>query len=144
MQKRGRKSAASLAVVAGFAPRRPDPPGDLTTEQAEVWRAVVARLPADWFPAETHALLAVYCRHAVTLRMLSVELDGWDMKWTRGDEGDEGLKRLGRLTAMRERESRAMIAAARCLRLTPAARMRPEAAGRAARDAGEGGKRPWE
>lgn len=142
--KRGRKSSAELAVVAGFGPRRPEPPAELTADQAAEWQAVVARLPADWFPAETHALLAAYCRHVVTLRMLSGELDAWRMEWTRGEAGDEGLKRLDRLTAMRERESRAMIAAARALRLTKTSQVRPEAAGRMARDAGEGRRKPWE
>jgi hypothetical protein len=42
---------------------RPEPPEDLTEEQAAEWSAVVDRLPADWFPRETHGLLARYCRH---------------------------------------------------------------------------------
>jgi len=53
MGARGRKSAASGELVAVSAVQvmaRPDAPYDLTDEQADEWRSVVDRLPADWFP----------------------------------------------------------------------------------------------
>jgi len=28
----------------------------------ETWRRIVSRLPADWFPVETHPILTQYCR----------------------------------------------------------------------------------
>jgi hypothetical protein len=43
----------------------------LTDEQATEWWAVVNRLPADWFPRETHALLIQYCRHVVSARRVA-------------------------------------------------------------------------
>lgn len=49
---RGPKSAADLASPAVADLRgdaRPKPPEDLIEEQADEWRAVVARLPAGWF-----------------------------------------------------------------------------------------------
>jgi hypothetical protein len=63
---RGPKSAEALvtptvADLRGDA--RPEPPDDLTEEQAAVWRAVMDRLPADRFPREAHGLLAQYVRH---------------------------------------------------------------------------------
>jgi hypothetical protein len=41
---------------------------DLTEDQAAEWRAVVDRLPNDWFPRETHGMLAQFCRHVCTAR----------------------------------------------------------------------------
>jgi hypothetical protein len=53
MGARGPQSSAALAIVPVAELRgdaRPEPPADLTEEQAAEWRAVVERLPADWFP----------------------------------------------------------------------------------------------
>src|SRR5690606_4443353 len=50
MGKRGPKSSAAQAspsVVELRPNARPEPPEDLTPEQAAEWRAVVARMPAD-------------------------------------------------------------------------------------------------
>ena len=49
----------------------PEPPEDQTEEQAAEWRAVVARMRADWFPRETHGLLALYVRHACIARRIA-------------------------------------------------------------------------
>ena len=83
MASRGRQSAAALALVPP-RPERPDdarrpaPPDDLTEQQAEEWRAIVARCPADWFPRETYALLGQYCRHVVSARWLGKLLDQFE------------------------------------------------------------------
>lgn len=72
--KRGRKSAASLEIAAVSrieAIERPRCPHDLTDEESEVWFSVVNRLPADWFPAETHPLLSQYCRSVVQARRVA-------------------------------------------------------------------------
>ena len=53
MRQRGRKSAESLVVVPAVLLQRPDPPAELSIEQAEVWRAYVADMPADWFTPKT-------------------------------------------------------------------------------------------
>jgi hypothetical protein len=78
MKTRGRNSAASteiaaLAIVESI--QRPDAPYELTDEQADEWRAIVNRLPADWITRETYALLVQYCRHVVRARRLAVLLD---------------------------------------------------------------------
>jgi hypothetical protein len=73
MGARGPQAQASqgLTVIGGNgieAVRRPDPPCGLTDEMAYEWRTIVNRMPADWFPAETHGLLAQYCTHIVRAR----------------------------------------------------------------------------
>lgn len=72
--KRGRKSAASLEIAAPATVElieRPKCPHDLNDEESEVWFSVVNRLPADWFPTETHPLLVQYCRQVVQARRIA-------------------------------------------------------------------------
>lgn len=115
MGARGRRPASSLTVATTNieAFDRPDAPYDLTDEQAEEWRSVVDRLPADWFPRETWPLLAQYCRHVVAARHVARLLhdlekrrDGFDV-----DEYDKLLK-------MQEREGRALSSLATRMRMT--------------------------
>ena len=129
--------------MAPLVDARPGAPYHLTDEAAEVWEATVQRMPANWFPAETWPTLAAYCSHAVTFRKLAAEVGRFEREpgWMRDDEG---CKRFDLLTRMREREGRAMIACARSLRIAKSSQMRAETAGRAARDAGTGGRRLWE
>ena len=79
MRKRGRKSGAELTLVSAVGIeetiRRPTSPADLSAEQSEEWRAVVNRLQADWFPRETHAVLAQFCRHTVAARLVAQRID---------------------------------------------------------------------
>lgn len=74
MNKRGRKSAASIempTISALTLVERAKCPHDLTDEESEVWFSVVNRLPADWFPAETHPLLTQYCRSVIQARRVA-------------------------------------------------------------------------
>lgn len=116
MAKRGRKSTASLATVTKEslieAIPRPDAPYDLTDEQSEEWRAVVNRLPAEWFPRETWALLSQYCRHIVNARRVA-QLVGQAEHRKNLDVAE-----YDKLLAMQEREGRAICALARAMRLT--------------------------
>jgi len=92
--------------------QRPDAPYDLTDEQSEEWWAVVNRLPADWFPRETHAVLSQYCRHVVAARRVA--------QLVAACEGAEEMD-LGRyddLLRMQEREGRALSSLATRLRIT--------------------------
>ena len=114
---RGRKSAAELALVGsgGVLPsivQRPVAPAELNPEQAAEWTIVVNRLPADWFPAETHALLAQYCRHVVAARRIGELV-------SRAESGDEfDLREYDVLLKMQEREGRAMSSLATRMRMT--------------------------
>lgn len=135
MGTRGRVSAASLEVAKpGDVERvqRPDAPYDLTDEQTEEWWAVVNRLPADWFPRETHGLLADYCRHVVKSRRIA--------QLVASAESDDPLDidLLDKLYKMAERESRAASSLATRLRITQQATVSPKAKKPAQ------SKRPWE
>lgn len=112
---RGRKSAASLTVItpAGVeSGRRPKPPAELNDEQAIEWMAVVNRLPADWFPRETHPMLALYCRHVVSARRVAQLIKAAE------SEKDLDLETYDRLLKMQERESRAISSLATRMRIS--------------------------
>src|SRR5690606_31228401 len=107
MEGRGRKSAASLEVVqhSGItAVVRPEPPHELTDEQAHEWRAVVNRLPAEWFPRETHGSLAQYCRHVVTAGRVAQLIGAMEA------QEDFAVDEYDKLLKMQDRESRAIAA----------------------------------
>jgi len=142
MGQRGRKSAASLSVAAvtHLPNQRPEPPADLTQEQADEWRAVVGRMPVDWFPRETWELLANYCRHVVKARTLAGVVDAFDPEWF---DTEDGLKRYDKLTQMAEREARALSSLATRMRLTQQSRHKAETAATAANRSGLGVK-PWQ
>ena len=82
MGARGRKSAASLAVIgpAGVVTvRRPEPPGDLTDEQADEWRSIVNSEPAETFSHGPQGTLTQLCRHITRgrrLAQLANEMEG--------------------------------------------------------------------
>lgn len=125
MGTRGRVSAASLEVAK--APpiekiERPDAPYDLTDEQSEEWWAVVNRLPADWFPRETHGVLSQYCRHVVAARRVAQLVRDAENDGTALD-----LDRYDQLLKMQEREGRALSSLATRLRITQQATMSEKA-----------------
>jgi len=115
MGTRGPKSSASLEVVnqANIARlARPEPPSELTDEQAAEWLAVVERLPADWFQRETHGMLAQYCRHVVDARRVAQLIESA----CGSDEFD--VNEYDRLLKMQEREGRALSSLATRMRMT--------------------------
>lgn len=135
MEGRGRKSAASLSVISAGGietVRRPEPPEELSDEQAEEWRAVVNRLPADWFPRETHGLLSQYCRHVVAARRVAQLIDAAEA----AEQFD--IEEYDRLLKMQEREGRALSSLATRMRISQQAlydksKKKPSAA-----------KKPWD
>jgi hypothetical protein len=115
MRTRGRKSAASLAVISSDGietVRRPEPPEELTDEQAAEWRSVCNSLPADWFCRETHPLLAQYCRHVVSSRRVAQLIAAAEA----ADDFD--LIEYDRLGKMAERESRIIASLATKMRIS--------------------------
>ena len=115
MKQRGRKSAAELAVISSSGistVRRPEPPIELTDEQSREWTAIVNRLPAEWFPRETYAMLAQYCRHVITARRIGQLVEHMEISESFDiDEYDKLLK-------MQEREGRALSSLATRMRIT--------------------------
>jgi hypothetical protein len=153
MQQRGRKSAADLAVVTAeglSAVRRPDPPEELTDEQAHEWRCITNRLPADWFPRETHGMLAQYCRHVIAARRVAQMIDSLESELAKeADQAEEGaaraavilgaVKAMDRLLKMQEREGRAISSLATRMRISQQATLDREK-----RKPNKPEKRPWD
>lgn len=141
MEQRGRKSAAELEVaqLAGIRDDRPDPPVELTAEQSDEWRAVVDRLPGDWIKREHHGVLAAYCRHVCRSRLLSHCID---VVTAESLDTPEGLERFTELAKAAERETRAVLACARTLRITHQSQYDEKAAARGA-GRSPNGVRPW-
>ena len=102
-----------MPAVRIEAIERPDAPYDLNDEQSDEWRAVVSRLPADWFQRETWPLLAQYCRHVVAARHIAKLIHDLEAKKT-GFEVNE----YDQLLKMQEREGRAMSSLATRMRIT--------------------------
>ena len=142
MRHRGRKSSVELSTVVIDAGRQMPslPPAELTDAQAAIWRDVIGSLPGGWLTQAAHPILVAYCRHVCRARLLEQEIARLELEWT---SLDCGLERLDRLLAVAERETRAITACARALRLTPQALMHPRSAGRAVSNV-PSGPRPWD
>lgn len=146
MAKRGRSSAAEQAVAPyADAPvariERLTAPVSLTDPQRDVWEAVIASHPAEWFNSSHVPILTAYCAHTVHARVLDEKISAFDVEWT---EADGGLERLALLFAMRDRETRAITACARSMRITQQATIRPETGGRKMANNPGTGRRPWQ
>lgn len=125
MGSRGRKSAASMEIAAVStveAVMRPDAPYDLTDEQSAEWWAVVNRMPADWFPRETHGMLAQYCRHVVAARRVAQLIANAEKQKALD------VEEYDRLLKMQEREGRAISSLATRMRISQQATVRAESA----------------
>ena len=124
MGDRGRKPASELALKDNVTvlSLRPKAPEDLTPEQAIEWDAIVVRMPADWFPRETHAVLVQFCRHTIAARVVAnlvARMDALPLKED-GIEADEyfAVDLYDHLLKMQEREGRALSSLATRLRIT--------------------------
>ena len=137
----GRRSAASLSIVAGAIDGRPKAPSELTKSQAQIWDRVVANEAADTFKtAALQNLLRDYCRHTDTADRLTRDIDKTEEAWLLDEEG---LRRFDKMLAMRDRETKASADRATKLRLTNQSRYTPQAAGTAAKKASTELK-PWQ
>ena len=135
-----RKSAAALSVVVGSIDSRPQAPDELTAEQQDIWTRTVAGEGLDIFKTPAlQQLLMEYCRHVSSARLLTDKIDAFDSQWL---DTDEGLDRYTRLVRTRDCETKALADKATKLRLTNQSRYTPQAAGTAAKNAGEVSK-PW-
>lgn len=140
MGERGRKSSASLSVISGGVDRRPEPPVELTRQEAEVWERTVASEAADMFgTVALQQMLKDYCRHVIAAERLGLVIEAH----MRTVESEVSLPDLDRLLKMRDRETKAIADKATKLRLTNQARYTPKAAATAAKNASKATK-PWQ
>ena len=137
MRKRGRKSAAELAVapVVTVEPRA-TAPDELTEHEARIWDAIIASMPGDWFRAETHPLLIQYCRHSVAAWRISLLI-----QQTEEDEDGFDETRWLRLQRAQVQQSGALAALATKMRLSQQSRYGARAAATATQYTGP---KPWE
>lgn len=138
MNSRGRKSSAALATPVVLEARRPPPPPDLTDDQAAIWRDTVATMAAGWFNRSHTPLLVAYCRHVTRAAEIERILRRTMAAGSEATVGD-----VDQLLKMAERETRAITACARALRLTHQSQMHPRTAGRAI-DRQPSANPPWE
>ncbi len=112
--KRGRKSAASLAVLTRPLEivERPRAPHDLTDEETEVRAAVTGSEAADWFTPATVPLLAQYCRHVVRARHVAEWIEAAT------SSKDLSIEDYDRLLKMQARESAALAQLATKMRIS--------------------------
>ena len=126
-------SVESLSIAAVSIPVRPDAPEDLTPYQREIWAAITATKPPEWFEADTYPLLRAYCVAAQRHRDISQELDGMKVS-------DPLAKELMRMEDLYAKQLKSVGVA---MRLTQQSRYTPQAAATANKKASNG-KRPWE
>ncbi len=136
MNARGRK-ATRLATVTALPLRMLEPPADLTPAQADVWAAIVATKPSDWFGADTVPLLAAYCRAVIEHRWISAQIDAKKDEWLLDERGFELYDRA---TKLQERQARMMSSLATKMRLTQQSQYGARGAARNNRPAGA---KPW-
>lgn len=140
MAERGKKSVASLSVATSVGvDSRLAPPFMLTPAQKAEWVAVVNSRPADWFGPENAAMLVQYCRHKVQSDLIAQQLEEFDPAWL---VDDDGMKRFDKLGAMLERETRAINALLRSMRLTQQSLYNAKSANTASQ--GNKGRKPWQ
>ena len=117
--------ATGMVVVdGGFGKVQiPEPPDDLTEEQAAIWRGVVNSEPIELFASEAmRAMLRDYCEHRCEASRISQVLNEFKLDWIKNDEG---CRRYSMLLKMRDLELRAVTMLATKLRITNQARYLP-------------------
>src|SRR5262249_19755407 len=86
---RGRKSRDQLAIVGALGIEtgaRPPPPPDLTEAEKAIWNEQVNAVSDDYFPPETHPVLAQYCRHICRARWIAKQITEMQDDLARFDE----------------------------------------------------------
>ena len=134
MEQRGRDSLENLTVITTLPGQRPQPPDTMIRPEADIWRAVVATKPADWFDAGSLPLLADYCTACVQQEKVRLALNT-ECKTT--EELDRLSKTLDRLAKLK-------TTLATKMRLSQQSRYRADAADVAAKRGGSTPTKPWE
>jgi hypothetical protein len=96
---------------------QPDPPVDLSPDEAAEWKRIWGVTPAGWFPRETWPLLMQLCRHTMNSRFFAEALQ--EVRAGLLDpKNPKHLAHINSLCVMHERETRVMVALMEKLRLT--------------------------
>jgi hypothetical protein len=124
MAKRGRVSMSELTtpVCLSEVTQRPNAPYDLTDQEADEWRAIVATMPADHFSRCNYPILTQLCRHVVASRRVAQLAEAAASK--QNFERREYMI----LLQMQATESAAIMRLSRSMRLTQQATKRSEVA----------------
>ena len=125
MKQKGRKSTASLSVIAAVGLTRPDAPDDLNDAEKALWRRITATKSADYFDEGTLSLLAEYCRNKSTLDLLASSISDYDPTWLLTDDG---VARYKSLVDLRDKVQGRTVTLARSMRLTNQSRYHPSVA----------------
>jgi hypothetical protein len=91
---------------------RAEAPAELTDEEAEEWRAVTNRMPADYFGREHYACLVSRCRHVVNQRRIAQLIE------QQISSEDINVSLYIKLLRAQKEETTAIIACDRTMRLT--------------------------
>lgn len=138
MDQRGRKSSSKLTVLPGGEDKRPPAPKELSEREAEIWDAVIATKPADWFDDDTYPLLKDYCRHIVRQDKLSRLIN----EYSPDGDSEKAIGALDQLLKMSERETRLIATLATKMRLSQQSKYGARGAESAARRGRQKAK-PW-
>ena len=140
---RGRTSLAEREtplIGAVGSSKRLKAPLHLSDAEMGIWDMVVNDQPAEAFTDVHIPQLEAYCRHVVQSRVLADALLNFNPDWL---NDDDGLKRYDKLLGMHERETRAMGAVARALRITRQSIDQQTIARMNVNDSRKG-RKPWE
>jgi hypothetical protein len=144
MKQRGRKSADSvdLTVIDGdFAGKRPDPPPDMTPQQAHIWTATVNDEPLEHFAtAATREMLKDYC---IQRHIADTIAGAMNVFPAEGHKSVKGMMFFRQLQKAHDMATRGASSLATKLRLTNQSRYTPMAAATASRNTMKGIK-PWD
>jgi hypothetical protein len=69
-----RKNQYASGPILPGNERRPSPPAQLDARERAIWTKITARLPAEWFTAESQPMLKELCRHIQSADDLAVDL----------------------------------------------------------------------
>ena len=143
--KPGRKPASFTQPGGGAEPNvpgiQPDPPAELSPDEAKEWNRFWEVSPPNWFPKETWPLLAQLCRHICHARFLGEALQEFRVGLL-DPKNPKDLAHLNQVAVMHDREGRAMGTLMDKLRLSTQQRVATKVAGAKQEEAAPE-VRPW-
>jgi len=115
MGTRGKKSMAELMLDNKKVVELPDAPYDLTDEEADEWRAIVAAMPPKYFARTHYPVLTQLCRHIVAARRTALLIED-TCKPKRGKATFDTSLYID-LLAMQHQETTSIVRLTRAMRL---------------------------